>query len=207
MTSGAEIPAKLRQKYAFLWKTREEMTASERRWKWVKKDALPADLQKIMDMLMGGKKKKGEDGDDDDDKKRPNEQKDKDQDIEDAMTKIKRDYLSIDFTQYPNVSEIVDALKEERMKTKYSAVYHAQVLQKIFDEMPCVQEHEIKMKIEVIIYLVNTLFQTARTSFLPREQWITVHDRVRELIKLCKSTEFIKTLTEAHAPTPEKPPV
>lgn len=111
MLSGAEIPAKLRQKYAFLWKTREEMTASERRWKWVKKDALPADLQKIMDMLMGGKKKKGEDGEDDDDKKRPNEQKDKDQDIEDAMTKIKRDYLSIDFTQYPNVNEILDELK------------------------------------------------------------------------------------------------
>jgi len=31
----------------------------------------------------------------------------------------------MDFTLFPNVSEIVEALKEERLKTKYSAVYHA----------------------------------------------------------------------------------
>ena len=31
------------------------MTASERRWKWVKKEALPEDLQKLMDQLMGKK--------------------------------------------------------------------------------------------------------------------------------------------------------
>jgi len=58
VAAAGEIPAKLRQKYAFLWKTREEMTASERRWKWVKKEMVPADLQTLMDKLMGGKKKK-----------------------------------------------------------------------------------------------------------------------------------------------------
>ena len=57
-TSSAEIPAKLRQKYAFLWKTREEMTASERRWKWVKEDCLPDDLKSLMQKLKGGKQKK-----------------------------------------------------------------------------------------------------------------------------------------------------
>ena len=66
---SAEINPKLRQKYGFLWKTREEMTASERRWKWVKKESLPTDLTKLMDQLKGGKKKDkkmeddGEDGD------------------------------------------------------------------------------------------------------------------------------------------------
>lgn len=49
MTSGAEIHPKMKQKYAFLWRSREEMTASERRWKWVKKEALPVDLSKLMD--------------------------------------------------------------------------------------------------------------------------------------------------------------
>ena len=53
---STEINAKLRKKYGFLWKTREEMTASERRWKWVKKESLPEELVKIMDLLKGGKK-------------------------------------------------------------------------------------------------------------------------------------------------------
>lgn len=35
-TDADEIDTKLRKKYAFLWKEREEMTAEERRWKWVK---------------------------------------------------------------------------------------------------------------------------------------------------------------------------
>lgn len=35
----------------FLWKSREEMTATERRWKWVKKESLPADLVTLMDKL------------------------------------------------------------------------------------------------------------------------------------------------------------
>lgn len=183
MTSSAAIPAKLKQKYAFLWKTREEMTATERRYKWVKKECLPEDLQKLMDLLLGSKKKQKDD--DDPDKPRPqNQQKEKEVDEEVNLTQIKLDYLSMDFKLFPNVSEVVEALKEERLKTKYSAVYHAQVFQKIFDEMPCTQQHEIKMKIEVIIFLVGTLFQTAKTTFLSREQWVQVHDRVRELLRL-----------------------
>lgn len=61
------------------------------------------------------------------------------------------------------------------------------------------------MKIQVIIYLVSTIFQTARTSFLSRESWIQVHDRVRDLLSLSKTPLFMKALKEAHAPAPEKP--
>ena len=32
-----------------------------------------------------------------------------------------------------------------------------------------------------------------------------MHDRVRELLKLAKTSEFMKSLKEAHAPTPERP--
>ena len=85
-------------------------------------------------------------------------------------SQIKRDYLSMDFTLYTTCQEILEALKEERLKAKYSAEYHTKVLAKIFTEMPCVEEHEIKMKIEVIIYLVGTIFQTAKaTNFLARD--------------------------------------
>ena len=55
----------------------------------------------------------------------------------------------------------------------------------MFEEMPCVEPHEIKMKIEVIILTIGTLFQTTRnTNFLARDQWVTVYDRVRELLRL-----------------------
>ena len=43
----------------------------------------------------------------------------------------------MDFTLYTTCQEILEALKEERLKAKYSAEYHTQVLSKIFNEMPC----------------------------------------------------------------------
>jgi len=63
------------------------------------------------------------------------------------MTEIKRDYLSIDFKLFPNVCEIVDELKKERLKAKFSADYHIEVLQKILLEMPCTETHEVQMKV------------------------------------------------------------
>lgn len=54
-----EINAKLRSKYSWLWKTREEMTATERRWKWVKVESYPEELKTLIEMLKSsGKKKK-----------------------------------------------------------------------------------------------------------------------------------------------------
>ena len=78
------------------------------------------------------------------------------------MTQIKRDYLLEDFTVIPTVKEVLALLKEERLKSKFSAEYHAEVLQKITEQMPCTKPEEIKMKIEVIIQQVATLFQTTR---------------------------------------------
>ena len=47
------------------------MTGTERRWKWVKKESLPADLVALMDIISKkGKKKKDKEDDDDEDKKR-----------------------------------------------------------------------------------------------------------------------------------------
>ena len=193
------INPKLKQKYAFLWKSREEMTASERRWKWVKKEALPEDLQKLMDQLMGKKQKaKAEDNEDGTAVQATGPAKAEDQELFESQ--IKRDYLSMDFTLYTTCQEILEALKEERLKAKYSAEFHTQVLSKIFTEMPCQEVHEIKMKVEVIIYLVGTIFQTAKsTNFLDRDQWVTVYDRVRELLRLSQTPAFMKALKEAHA--------
>jgi hypothetical protein len=66
--------------------------------------------------------------------------------------------------------------------------------------MPCVEPNEIKMKIEVIILMIGTLFQTTRsTTFLSRDQWITVYDRVRELLRLSQTPEFMAQLILAHS--------
>ena len=56
------------------------------------------------------------------------------------------------------------------------------------------------MKVEVIILMVGTIFRTAKsTNFLDRDQWVTVYDRVRELLKLSQTPAFMKALKEAHA--------
>jgi hypothetical protein len=46
--SGDDIDAKLKQKYIFLFKAREDMKPDERRWKWVRQDCLPDDMKKIL---------------------------------------------------------------------------------------------------------------------------------------------------------------
>jgi hypothetical protein len=48
------------------------------------------------------------------------------------MTQIKRDFLALDFKIYLNVTETLSQLKEERLKSKYSAEYHTEVLAKMF---------------------------------------------------------------------------
>lgn len=47
------------------------------------------------------------------------------------------------------------------------------------------------------------LFQTAKqSSFLLRDQWVMVHDRVSELLKLAQTQDFIDSLKAAHANEP-----
>jgi len=153
---------------------------------------------------MGKKKKKVKDegGDDEDGDDTIKEKVEKD----DVMTLIKRDYLNMDFTVYTTCQEILQALKDERMKAKYSAEYHVEVLQKIFTEMPCVESYEIQMKVSVINLMVGTIFQTAKSSsYLKRDEWCTIHDKIKELLRLAQTPSFIKALKEAHAPIPEKP--
>lgn len=41
---------------------------------------------------------------------------------------------------------------------------------------------------------VNMLFQTARSSFLKRDQWVTVHERVNQLLELAQTPHFIEAL-------------
>lgn len=57
----------------------------------------------------------------------------------------------------------------------------------MYQDMPCEEIHEIRAKVEITQLLVNTIFQTTRTTnFLPRDKWVQVNQLVRDLIKLVK---------------------
>ena len=99
----------------------------------------------------------------------------------------------------------MDALKAERVKTKYSPDYHVKTLTLIKNQMPCTEPHQISMKVEVVILLVGTLFQTAKSStFLSRDDWCSVCDHVRSLLELSQTPEFLANLKEAHVEEPPK---
>ena len=120
------IDNKLKQKYIFLFKAREDMTPTERRWKWVRQDCLPEDMKEILQI---GKKKKKEK----EDKKKLSKKGDTD-DEDDYITKVNvRNDLELDYTEYANVHDILKILKEERRKERFNFNYHAQVLSKMAD--------------------------------------------------------------------------
>ena len=171
---GKDIDPKVRNKYAFLFKQREEMNPIERRWKWVKKDCLPADLVALMDSLgKKGKKKKS-------DKERGGQAQNDKIDADEAEAETGADFvtqvnfrndLQVDYSISQNVRERLEILNQERIKGKFSASFHVQVLTLMADQMKQASDSDILLKINVVIYLIGTLFQTTNKSagFLPRD--------------------------------------
>lgn len=122
-TDSKDIDPKLKKRYLWLWKDREEMTPEERRWKWVKKENMPTDLIELMDMLSKKKQKVK--------KERTEKQKDNTEgaavvsDEEEYITEVKtRNDLFIDYTIVANVKERVEVLRQERFKGKYALMFH-----------------------------------------------------------------------------------
>lgn len=59
--------------------------------------------------------------------------------------------------------------------------FHVQILTKMADQMPVDNNDifEIRLKVNVLIMLVGTLIQTARTiGVLTREEWLETNRRV-----------------------------
>lgn len=107
MEDPDEVDAKLKKKYAFLWKEREEMSNEERRWKWVKKECLPDDLTELIDKLSTKKQKKVTVA-----KKREEESVEEEVDQAEYITTVKtRDDLTIDYTVVANVKTYLEILK------------------------------------------------------------------------------------------------
>jgi hypothetical protein len=73
-----------------------------------------------------------------------------------------RNDLAVDYNVVFNVRERLEFLKKERIKGKFSPDYHVQVMNLMVENMPDKEEIDITLKVEVLILLVGTLFQTAK---------------------------------------------
>lgn len=107
-----------------MFKDREDLTPLERRWKWVKEECYPEDLEKLIGILKGGKKPKNADENDDENEKKTKEVVDPNtKEYFETVLKT-RDDLEIDYTNLYNVKTRLEILTEEKFKGKYSAKFH-----------------------------------------------------------------------------------
>lgn len=116
---AVDVDAKLKQKYAFLFKPREEMKPDERRWKWVRKDCLPPEMQAIFSpqtKVPSKKHKERDEGGDDEDKE-------KEEVMKETVLKLDN-FMELDYSDVANVHETMKKLKEERRSTKFKQAYH-----------------------------------------------------------------------------------
>lgn len=111
------------------------MAPEERRWKWVKKEALPEDLSELMEKL-SRKKGKGDKATRKEAKASAKEDVDTvvDGDVTEFVTTVRtRNDLQIDYTIIFNVKERLEILTLERFKGKFNMQFHIQVLTQMAD--------------------------------------------------------------------------
>ena len=110
-TDTEEIDPKLRTKYSFLFKEREEMIPEERRWKWVKKETLPEDLGELMDKLSRKKGKKVKAAPTGEVKVNKEDEEGTKENAAEFVTTVRtRNDLQIDYTQIKNVRQELEIL-------------------------------------------------------------------------------------------------
>ena len=133
------------------------MTPAERRWKWVKKQALPKDLLELMEKLANTKAKKKKDQTI---KKVTTEAVGLEQEpSSDFVTQLRaRNDIDVDYTNSFNVKERLEFLKKDRIKGKYSPEYHVKVLNLMIEKMPDREENDVTLKVEVLLLMIGTLF-------------------------------------------------
>ena len=105
---------------------------------------------------------------------------------------MKTDYSQIDFTKTDNVVRKIKELQDERMRGKFDAKYHLQVL-------TFMQQHvkDSKQKVEITLNLLNSLFDSAKTSvigYMGREIWLITYDHIASLLELLNTPQMKEAL-------------
>ena len=107
-----DVDQKLKQRYIFLFKAREDMKPEERRWKWVRQDCLPEDMKKLLGVGQEKKKDKKDDEVEDGDKEK------EEKEFKETVVAVSN-YHELDYNLKENVFETMKKLKEERRSTKF----------------------------------------------------------------------------------------
>ena len=158
--TAKDVDPKLKAKYAFLFKSREDLTPQERRWAWVKISAYPEELTNLIESLKKKKVTKKVDKD-----KTKDDKEEDDLDKEDFITEVKgRDDLLIDYTVIENVTLKLEDLALERKTAKYNAQFHSEIYDKMLEQMPKESNDNKKTRIEIIILLVSSKFIVSRSA-------------------------------------------
>lgn len=181
---------------------REQMTPAQRRLKWVKKDRLPAYLQQQLNQKTkkeapqptAAEVQKQQKQD-----KEAGEQKANqisaaltEKETKETVLNLKTDYQSLDFTKLDIVQKKVKELQEERTKGKFDPRYHSTVYAFILQQVK-----DVKLKVELTIYLLNSLFDFAKIStsgFMGRDTWLITYDNLLALLQLLETTQMQEAL-------------
>lgn len=77
--------------------------------------------------------------------------------VKETVLNLKTDYQQVDFTKMDNVTKKIKELQDERMKGKFDPRYHSNVYIYML-----LQVKDSRVKVEISINLINSLFDTAK---------------------------------------------
>lgn len=86
-----------------------------------------------------------------------------DDELDQPNFKIRRE-LELDYKEVKNVKETLEVLKSERLKGKFDTYYHVKVLNCMVDQFKPDNLDEKRLKVNVTLYLIGTLFMTIKTD-------------------------------------------
>ena len=176
------------------------MTPAQRRLRWVKKDRLPASIQ--AQLAQRDKNKKDNKEAAAKLEKEPSERKPdgtaagaaagEKKEIQETILYVKNDYLQLDFTKSDNVAKKLKEVQDDRMRGKYDPKFHIQMLTYILNQVK-----DSTLRIEVILNLLNSLFDSAKVSllgFMNRDTWLSTHNYLNLLMNLLETDSFRDSL-------------
>jgi len=165
------------------------MTPEQKRWKWVRFDALPDDLKPLISV--GSKIHEKDEKEDKEDKKnkiatKTEAKKDQESDNEDI---IKRDQ-DLDYTNQDNVDTIITKFRgQETSRKNFNIAEQIEVLNIMYAQQV---ESKTDNKINILMILVSTYFTSAKKStegYFDRYTWIKSNDVITLLLTILKQKE------------------
>jgi len=183
---GTKIP----KKYEFLLLPREKMTPEQKRWKWVRFDALPDDLKPLISV--GNKIHDKDDTEEKAEKKKPagaRKARGEEEEHSDAEDLIQRDQ-DLDYTVQDNVDTVITKYRgQETSRKNFNIAEQIEVLDIMFAQQV---ETKTDNKINILMILISTYFTAAKKSvegYFDRYTWLKSNEIITRLLAILKQKE------------------